>query len=81
MSTEATADRTLDATGLACPMPVVQTKSELEEMTDGEVLEILATDPGAEEDIPALASRTNNEFLGVEDRAGDKLALYLKRTD
>ncbi len=80
MSVEVTADRTLDATGLTCPMPVVQTKSELDELKDGEVLEILATDPGAEEDIPALASRTGNEFLGVEDR-DETLALYLRRTD
>ena len=41
-----TEDRTLDARGLKCPMPIVKAKKELDAMTAGQVLKVIATDPG-----------------------------------
>ena len=60
------ADRTLDARGLKCPMPVVKTKKEVDTLAVGGVLEVLATDPGSMADIRAWAKSTGNEVLAVE---------------
>ncbi len=59
-------DRTLDAIGLYCPEPVFRTKEEIEKMEIGQVLEILADDPAAEEDITRWAKRTGNQLLKLE---------------
>ena len=47
--------KTLDAKGLACPMPIVRTKKSIDTINSGEVLEVLVTDKGALSDIPAWA--------------------------
>lgn len=47
------ADATLDTFGLLCPMPVMKTAQKMKELKVGEVLEVLATDPGIREDMPA----------------------------
>lgn len=57
------ADKMLDATGLACPMPIVQTKKALNEMESGQVLEIHATDKGAKSDLQAWASASGHIML------------------
>ncbi len=54
MSSRSTVDRTLDCLGLYCPEPVFQTRLALDELEVGEVLEVLADDPAAEEDIKSL---------------------------
>jgi TusA-related sulfurtransferase len=59
-------DKTLDCIGLFCPMPIVKTKQELSKMNSGEVLEILADDPGFEKDFPAWCNMTGEKFLGLE---------------
>jgi len=46
-------DKSLDCIGLFCPMPIIKTKQEIANMKSGEVLEILADDPGFEQDLPA----------------------------
>lgn len=58
-------DRTLDCKGLSCPMPIIQTKKAIEAMLVGEVLEVLATDPGSVADMKSWATRTQHEFLGT----------------
>ena len=62
-------DKTLDATGLLCPMPVVKAAKEMKTLGQNEVLKILATDRGALADFPAWADDTGNELLfsGEED--------------
>lgn len=47
--------KTLDVKGLACPMPIVKTKKTMDTINSGEILEVLATDKGALNDIPAWA--------------------------
>ena len=60
-------DKTLDARGLSCPMPMLKTKKTLKDMQSGQVLEVLGTDPGSKNDIPDFCKKNNHEFLGYED--------------
>lgn len=60
-----TVNKTLDCKGLACPMPIVRTKKAIEEIASGEVLEVVATDPGSVADVKSWASRTGHQFLGT----------------
>ena len=71
-------DRELDAQGLNCPLPILRTKKALSEMTSGQVLRVLATDPGAVKDFHAFAKQTGNQLL---DSAEDLnvFAFYFKR--
>lgn len=64
-------DETLDCIGLFCPEPLFQTRSKIDEIELGQVLEILADDPAAEEDIKRLVKRTGQELLKFEDDDGD----------
>ena len=59
------ADRTLDAIGFFCPEPVLKTRREMDQMKVGEVLEVMADDPGSNEDIPRWAKRAGQEFLSM----------------
>lgn len=65
------ADATLDTFGLLCPMPIIKTAQKMKDLQVGEVLEILATDPGIREDMPAWCRATGNEYLGLEERDGE----------
>ncbi|CAN5318036.1 sulfurtransferase TusA family protein [soil metagenome] len=53
----------LDARGLSCPLPILKTKKALSEMTTGQVLRVVATDPGSVRDFKAFAKQTGNELL------------------
>ena len=71
MSAEATTPaQTIDVKGKACPIPVVKTAKAMKEMTAGDVLEVLATDPGVEPDMHAWTKQTGNELLSIEQDAG-----------
>ncbi|MEM2134717.1 MAG: sulfurtransferase TusA family protein [Candidatus Freyarchaeota archaeon] len=72
------ADRTLDAIGLYCPEPIFRTKEEIEKLEVGQVLEILADDPAAEEDITRWAKRTGNQILKLE-KSGRMLRFLVKK--
>jgi TusA-related sulfurtransferase len=58
-------DRKLDCLGLYCPEPVFRTRMELDEMKKGEVLEVLADDPAAEEDIKSLVKHLEQELVSI----------------
>jgi len=72
------ADVTLDCYGLRCPMPIVQTTRKIKEMKTGEVLEVLSTDAGIKEDMPAWCRTSGQEFLGVETE-GDVIKVYVRK--
>lgn len=72
------ADKTLDAIGLSCPMPVVKTKIKLQEMAIGQVSKVLADDDGLVKDLPAWCEKTGNEFLGIGKEA-DFYKGYVRR--
>lgn len=71
-------DKVLDATGLACPMPIVKTKQEMKGMEAGQVLEIHTTDPGAKSDLTAWAKSTGNDLLELQED-GDVLKFWIKK--
>ncbi|HTG46311.1 MAG TPA: sulfurtransferase TusA family protein [Actinomycetota bacterium] len=67
---ETTIDRTLDAKGLSCPMPIAKTAIAMRQLAPGEVLELLATDPGSVPDVTAWCGSTGNELLEQTEDAG-----------
>ncbi|MEH6937133.1 sulfurtransferase TusA family protein [Bacillus sp. JJ664] len=58
--------KVLDAKGLACPMPIVKTKKEINELKSGEVLEIHVTDKGAKNDLTAWSKSSGHELIKHE---------------
>ena len=68
-----------DASGLRCPMPILQTKKQMKTIEIGEILKVIATDIGTKKDFPAFAERTGNEIVELVEE-GDKLIWYIKRT-
>ena len=71
-------DKELDTTGLNCPMPVMKTKKMLQTLGAGEVLHLLATDPGTKSDIPALVGKTGDQILETTEEGG-KIHFYIKK--
>jgi tRNA 2-thiouridine synthesizing protein A len=71
-------DKEFDASGLACPLPIVKTKKALSDMTPGQVLRVVATDPGSVCDMQAFAEQTGNTLLesGSEN---SKYVFFLKK--
>ena len=71
-------DKELDAKGLNCPLPILRAKMALAEMTSGQVLRIMATDPGSVKDFAAFAKQTGNELLSTAEQ-GKEFEFYIKR--
>ena len=71
-------NRKLDCLGLYCPEPVFKTRMELDEMKKGEVLEVLADDPAAEEDIKSLIKNLEQELVSIS-RDGNKIRILIKK--
>lgn len=57
--------RTLDCSGLLCPLPVYKAALAMKELEPGQVLELICTDPGSHDDIPAMARERGDTLLGV----------------
>ena len=68
----------LDCKGLQCPLPVIKTAQAIKGIEPGQVLELLATDPGVAPVMQAWTSRTGNELLGIE-REGDVFHVLIRR--
>jgi tRNA 2-thiouridine synthesizing protein A len=72
------AQKELDARGLNCPLPILKAKKALTEMLSGEVLKVVATDPGSVRDFQAFARQTGNEL--IDQSSDDKgFVHYLRR--
>jgi tRNA 2-thiouridine synthesizing protein A len=74
-----TVTQVLDCKGLQCPMPVIKTAQAIKGIEAGQVLELLATDPGVEPDMKAWTSRTGNELLGIERDGEDVFHVLIKK--
>jgi tRNA 2-thiouridine synthesizing protein A len=61
----------LDARGLNCPLPILRTKKALAGMQAGEVLEVIASDPGSVKDLDSFCSQTGNEMLSSQSHNGE----------
>ena len=69
----------LDVRGLSCPMPVLKTAKAMKTMKKGQILEVWGTDPGTKNDMPKLAKKAGNEWLGYLDGEGGFYRFYLRR--
>lgn len=72
-------DKELDARGLNCPLPILRAKKALNELSGGQVLKILATDPGSVKDFEAFAKQTGNELLSSTEQGGEFHFMMKKR--
>ena len=68
----------LDARGLNCPLPILKTKKALSDMISGQVLRVIATDPGAVRDFQAFAKQTGNELVGMTEE-NKEFFFFMKR--
>ena len=71
-------DHQVDATGLACPLPILRAKKALAVMTSGQILQVITTDRGAVRDFQAFCRKTGNELLGQFEES-ERVVHYLKR--
>jgi tRNA 2-thiouridine synthesizing protein A len=60
-------NKELDARGLNCPLPILRCKKGMAEITSGQVLKVMATDPGAVKDFQAFCKQTGHELLSLEE--------------
>jgi TusA-related sulfurtransferase len=72
------AQKEVDARGLNCPLPILKAKKALADMTSGQVLKVVATDPGSMRDFQAFARQTGNELI-EQTRSDDEFVHYLRR--
>ena len=71
-------DQELDASGLNCPLPILRAKKSLSGMSAGQVLHIIATDPGSVKDFEAFAKQTGNELMESTEEGG-KFRFLIKK--
>ena len=71
-------DKVLDASGLNCPLPILRSKKSLNDMTSGQVLKIVSTDPGSVKDMQSFCKQTGNDLLSSieEDKS---YVFYVKK--
>jgi tRNA 2-thiouridine synthesizing protein A len=72
------ADQVLDCSGLACPMPILKTKKAVDALQMGQVLKMIATDPGSVSDMEAWTKKTGHELVESE-QAGETYTFYIRR--
>ena len=71
-------DKELDARGLNCPLPILRTKKALTDLRSGEVLKILATDPGSVKDFQTFSKQTGHALL-AHDAAGKEFTFFMQK--
>jgi len=78
MSAEYKVDRMVDYKGLFCPMPIVKISKDIKEIEVGQVLEMLATDPGSKADMEAWVKQTGHQMLDSREEGG-VFKFYVRR--
>ncbi len=73
-------DKTIDCSGLLCPIPVVKTRRAIKGMEIGQVLEMISTDPGVVPDMKAWENQTHHELLVSEDRGDGTFRFLIRKT-
>ena len=71
-------DKELDARGLNCPLPILRTKKALTDLQPGQVLKVLATDPGSVKDFQTFSRQTGHALL-AHDAAGKEFTFFMKK--
>ncbi|NOZ10711.1 MAG: sulfurtransferase TusA family protein [Gammaproteobacteria bacterium] len=64
-------DAELDARGLNCPLPILRAKKAINELNAGQILKIIATDPGSVKDFEAFCKQTGNDLMSSEETGGE----------
>lgn len=77
--TETRFDRELDARGLNCPLPILRTKKALNDMSHGQVLKVVATDPGSVRDFQAFCKQTGNQLVFASEGDGEFVFVLQKK--
>ncbi|KAB2968736.1 MULTISPECIES: sulfurtransferase TusA family protein [Zoogloea] len=72
-------DKEVDARGLNCPLPILRAKKGLAELQAGQVLRVLATDPGSVKDFAAFARQTGNELVSQGELPDSVFEFFLRR--
>lgn len=72
--------RQLDTSGKCCPMPIVETNMAIKKIDNGEILEIIATDPGTQTDIPAWCERMGHTLLESRQVDDGSIHFYIKKS-
>ena len=72
------ADIELDLSGLTCPLPLLKTKQSLNNMTSGQIVKVIATDPGSERDFQVFSEQSGNRLLEFK-RKEDKFVYWIKK--
>ncbi len=68
----------LDVTKLLCPMPVIKLSQMIADIAEEDTVEVLATDPGVKQDIPAWCRVHGHEVLSIEEDS-EKFILTIKK--
>jgi len=71
-------DMELDCKGMNCPLPILKTKKAIDSLSSGQVLKLIATDPGSVNDVQAWSRRTGNPVVGSE-QSGGQFVFYLQK--
>lgn len=68
---DVTFDSELDCRGLNCPLPILKTKKAVDKLPSGQILKMMATDPGSVSDVTSWVKRTGNELLTHTEQDGE----------
>jgi TusA-related sulfurtransferase len=68
----------IDTRGLNCPLPILRAKKALTDMASGQLLKVVATDPGSVRDFQAFARQTGNELVDQKQQ-GEEIVHLLRR--
>jgi tRNA 2-thiouridine synthesizing protein A len=71
-------DQELDCSGLSCPMPILKTKKAVDAMQTGQVLKMIATDPGSLPDVQAWTAKTGHQLLEHQEEGG-KFTFFIQK--
>ena len=69
----------LDTRGLNCPLPILKAKKSLTDMASGQLLRVVATDPGSLRDFQAFAKQTGNELVDQQTAGADYIHVLRRR--
>ncbi len=72
-------DVEINLSGLSCPLPILRTKKKLSELKSGEILKIIATDSGSQQDFPMFAKQSGNPLLHSEITGNGEFIFFMQR--
>ena len=73
-------DDILDCVGLYCPVPIFETRKKMDVLEEGQILKMIADDPGSKPDMESWAKSTGNELLKVDEEEG-VFTFYIKKKE